>query len=179
MKSIYKNIVIAFSLAGCFTLASASDLIGTAESIKGGLALEVGFANDGGKKVSGIQFDIKLDSKATGSFENADLSSCLSGLPKAFSASSCTVIDESTLRVVILSMSGDIIPSTILGTISLPGNSGQSLMAGAPGAIKFGNVVMGDAAGGRIEPGLVDFSSNLAARDDFKGQKREFIRPGN
>lgn len=178
MKSIFKSAFVVFSLATLFNTVSAADLIGTANSAGGQTVLEIGFANDGPDQVSGVQFDIKLDPKAAATFENADLSSCLSALPKAFSASSCTVIDDATLRVIVLSMSGQIVPSTVLGTIKLPAASRRALLAAAPGAsaIKFENVVMGDSTGAKIEPGLVDFSSKISTRD---GSKRQILRPGN
>ena len=179
MKSICKNTAIAIGLAALLNTASASDLIGTAHQSPGGLVLEIGLANDGAETASGVQFDINLDSRMAASFENADLSSCLSGLPKTFAASSCTVIDDSTLRVVVLSMSGATVPSTILGTIKLPANSNQSLTAGASSSIQFDNVVMGDSAGNGIEPGLVDFSFQISAQHDNNGSKRQLIRPGN
>jgi hypothetical protein len=139
-----------------------ADLIGTASLVRTGANLEIGMASDG--QVHGLQFDVKAPKGV--SFANANLSNCLGGLPAAFSGSTCTLIDEQTIRVVVLSLSSEAVPSTILGTISLTNTTGSTkeltatrgLNAKSLSGIKFENVVIGGAGGKRIEPGLVNFS---------------------
>jgi len=162
----------------CSTLWAA-DLLGTAKVVSDGLLLEVGLANDGEDSVSGLQFDINVN-PLIGGLNDVDLSSCLSGLPRTFSASTCTVIDDSTLRVVILSMTGEIVPSTMVGTVRIPiaHTRGQLMRPSGDQSVQFSNVVMGDSAGNRIEPSLIDFSLESPRNNDqFGGSKRKLIRP--
>lgn len=159
---VIQSILITALFATSGAVFAQADLIGTASLTRTGANLEIGLASDGA--VHGLQFDVKAPKGV--SFANANLSNCLDGLPVAFSASTCTLIDEQTIRVVVLSLSSEAVPSTILGTISLTNTTdslkkltaARRLDAKSISGIKFENVVFGGAGGKRIESGLVNFS---------------------
>lgn len=139
-----------------------TDLIGSITPGPGGTVIEVGMSSD--QAVKGLQFDITAPKGV--SFRNADLGGCLSDLPKAFSASTCTQINDGTIRVVVLSLSGADVPSGFLGQIIVPGptvSGGEKVefaresasMHAALDKIDFTNVVIGGAGGSRIDADFV------------------------
>lgn len=149
---------LAFSVYG----HAQTDLIGSITPGAGGTVIEVGLSSD--QAVKGLQFDITAPKGV--SFSNADLGRCLSELPKAFSASTCTQINDGTIRVVVLSLSGADVPSGFLGQIIVPGpvvSGGQKVEFARESAVMqpglekvdFTNVVIGGAGGSRINADFV------------------------
>jgi len=144
------------------------DLIGSQTKGNGVMQIELAFIND--DSVAGLQFDVKA---APGqSFENTNLSNCLSGLPGDFAGSTCTLIDNQTIRVVVFSMESAPVPSGVLGTISVAPRAAAELdrrdllsrsrggVSDGANTVTFENVTFGGSDGTRVEPGLVGFSAD-------------------
>lgn len=145
------------------------DLIGSQTKGNEVMQIELAFLND--DSVAGLQFDIQP--AAGQSFKHADLSNCLAGLPGDFAGSTCALIDDKTIRVVIFSMDSARVPSGVLGTISVAPQTAKSSVsrsdllsrsrgssAGGANTVAFENVTFGGTDGTRIEPGLVGFSGD-------------------
>ena len=164
MKNSIRILGFALAAAVSTNIYAESDLIGTAIPSNSGMELVVDFAND--SNALGLQYDIKLSGGMNS--KRADLTNCLSGLGQEFSASTCTAIDEETIRVMIFSMSSAPIPTGTIGSISVGGSKGDRRMRASAvesatasysnASVDFSNVVIGGQGGVRIEPGLVDFS---------------------
>src|SRR6056297_758068 len=113
-----KKLFIALVVSVLSTGAIAqTDLIGTVVPGGNGATLELGFSSE--QSIQGMQFDITAPQGV--SFSKARLDGCLGALPKAFSGSTCTLIDDRTVRVVVLSLSGAEIPDGFIGRVLLPG----------------------------------------------------------
>lgn len=170
MNTAYKFFPVLLALAFSTFSHAQTDLIGSIKPSAGSAVIEIGLSSD--QKIQGLQFDIKAPQDL--SFGQAKLDRCLDQLPKAFSASTCTQIDERTIRVVVLSLSGEEVPSGFFGRIFLPisakaGDRGQkvrfsremTLSSNSLNNIQFSNVVIGAQGGEKIE---ADFAGMAVER---------------
>lgn len=164
MKLITKTLISGAFASLAATAVADADLIGTVIPAGNGSMLEIGVTSS--EALYGLQFDIKAPHGH--SFKGANIDGCLGGLPAAFSASSCTVIDEKTLRVVVLSLSGAELPDGFVGTVQMgaPDRNGRlemrkdmELGVAASRGFSFENVIFGGQSGRQIEAGLVDFAN--------------------
>lgn len=172
MNAYSKIFTVVVGLALSAISHAQTDLIGSIKPSAGGAVIELGLSSD--QTIKGLQFDIKAPEGSA--FGSVKLDGCLSQLPKAFSASTCTQINDSTIRVVVLSLSGAEVPSGFIGRVFVsspvagpgPSNEGKVGFSREAGRnvfslddIQFTNVVIGGDGGSRVD---VDFAGMAVER---------------